>query len=161
MVQIPASGRYRYESKHQIALGAERFPFQYRQKKIQFSEVELFLVFKNAQFQTDYSGGTGSTGTGNQPLKLYLGPPGASNPPSTTLTGSLQVLGGLAHGSIAQPQQPAASAPVWLLSADSTDMANINTNLTIVVSRGGTNYAHLNPDAINDVLMLCHYSVSS
>jgi hypothetical protein len=145
----------------QIGLGNERFPFQYRQKTIQYSEVELFLVFKSAQFQADYSGGSGSTGTGNQQLKLHLGPPAISNSPSAILTSSLSFLGGLAYGYIAQPPQPATSGgspPVWFLSVDSTDIAGINSNLR---NLGSTGEAHLNPAAINDVLMLCHYSVSS
>ncbi|MGP0019099.1 MAG: neuraminidase-like domain-containing protein [Candidatus Sulfotelmatobacter sp.] len=139
-----------------IALGAERFPFQYRQKKIQISEVELLLVFKNAQFQTDYVGGG--------PLVLHLGPPGISSPPSATLTSSLSFLGGLAYGSIAQPPQPkaasAGSPPMWILDADNADITRINPALQNVVSTGGSSYAHLNPDAIGDVFLLCHYSVS-
>jgi hypothetical protein len=134
-----------------IVLGVERFPFQYRKKKIQITEVELFIVFKT-QFQGDYSGGT--------PLVLHLGSPGISNPPSATLTSSPGLLGGLGYGSIAQPPQPAGTPPMWVLSAGSTDIAKIDKTLQNVVSTGGNSYAHLNPDAINEVLLLCHYSIS-
>jgi hypothetical protein len=139
-----------------IGLGVERFPFQYRQKKIQISEVELLLVFKSAQFQTDYVAGG--------PLVLHLGPPDISNPSSATLTSNLAFLGGLAYGSIAQLSQPKAApggaCPVWILAADNSDITAINTALQNVVSTGGSSYAHLNRDAIGDVFMLCHYSVS-
>jgi hypothetical protein len=138
----------------QITLGAERFPFQYRQKKILISEVELFLLFKCAPFQSEYSSGN--------PLVVHLGPPGVATAPSVTLTSSLSFLGGMAYGSIVQPPQPATagsgSPPAWILSANSTDVAN--TNLKSPASVSGTNPAHLNPAAINDILVLCHYSAS-
>jgi hypothetical protein len=138
----------------QIALGIERFPFQYRQKGIHISEVELFLVFKSAQFQTAYT-------LGSKPLVLHLGPSGVSNPPGAILTSSSSASsspfwGSLAYGSITQPQPALSSGSqlVLILDANSSDIQPTG------VSTGGSN-PHLNPDAINDVLMLCHYSVSS
>jgi hypothetical protein len=73
-------------------------------------------------------------------------------------------LGGLPYGSIVQPPTPAATGsgpPVWILSADNVDIAKIDLSLQNVVSIGGSSYAHLDPNEISDVYLLCHYSVSS
>jgi Tc toxin complex TcA C-terminal TcB-binding domain/Neuraminidase-like domain/PA14 domain/Salmonella virulence plasmid 28.1kDa A protein len=138
-----------------IALGQERFPFQYRQMVLEFTEVELFLVFKGPQFQAYYSS------AGSTPLVLHLGPPGVSNPPSATLISNPPLLGGLPYDSIAPPKVAGSGPPAWILSAESTDIAKINVKLQSPVSPGGSSPAHLNPDAISDVYLLCHYSVSS
>jgi len=144
----------------QIALGPERFPFQYRQKKIQISQVELFLLFKNPTFLSEYAGGS--------PLVVHLGPPAAASPTRVGLASNASILGGLGYASTAQPQPPtpsypgaAGSPPMWALGADSGDIEKISSNLYNEVSGGSSNYYHLKPAAINDILLLCHYSVSS
>jgi Tc toxin complex TcA C-terminal TcB-binding domain/Neuraminidase-like domain/PA14 domain/Salmonella virulence plasmid 28.1kDa A protein len=138
-----------------IALGNERFPFQYRKEKFQFTEVELFLVFKGSQFQTDYSSGGSPTA-----LVLHLGTLGISNPPSATLISNPPILGGLPYDSIVPPKAAGSGPPTWILSADNADIAKIHHALQNVVSTGGANYTHLNPNAISDIYLLCHYSVS-
>jgi hypothetical protein len=138
-----------------IVLGNDRFPFQYRRMVMKFTEAELFLVLKGSQFQADYSN------PGSKPLVLHLGSPGVSNPPSVTLMSNTPILAGLPYGSIMQPPKPTATGsgpPVWILSVESTD---IPKNLQSPVSPGGSSPAHLNPDAISDIYLLCHYSVSS
>jgi hypothetical protein len=137
----------------QICVGPERFPFQFRQRKFQFSQVELFLLFKTPQFQQAYVGGA--------QLVLYLGPASSTNPSSARLASNVSILGGLAYGSISQPQQPTGSPLTWVLTTNNTDIQKISTSLQNVVNSGGTNYCHLNPAAIDDILILCHYSVSS
>ena len=150
----------------QITLGPERFPFQYRRMKIQISEVELFLLFRSATFQSEYCGGSTTSAPSSQ-LVLHLGPPSASNPSRASLASAQSFLNGLGYASIAQPQPPAppypgspGSPPLWTLGADSADIQEINSNLYQEVTTGGSNYYHLNPDAINNILLLCHYSVS-
>lgn len=114
----------------QIALGPERFPFQYRNKKFQFGQVELFLLLKDGQ----------SLGS---PLALQLGPPTNPNLSNVTLVSSASFLGGVAYGSIKQLGQPVppsqGSPPSWTLQVDKASKL---------------------PDGIDDILMLCRYSVS-
>ena len=148
----------------QIALGNERFPYQYRGKTITQTQAELVLLFSDPQFLTDYRNGTS--------LSLELGPPNATippsitNPSSVTLTSSTGVLGGAPYGSIAQPKPAGPNAPnSWVLQALETAIAQIDPHLylknTVAASDGTTTtYHHLNPDVIDDILLLCHYSVS-
>ena len=59
-----------------IALGNERFPFQYRGKKIKITQVEIVLVFSDPQFQSNFK----------NPLSLQLGPPSSTGAPSPVVT---------------------------------------------------------------------------
>jgi hypothetical protein len=140
----------------QIALGNERFPYQYWGKTIQISQVELVLLFSNADFSKDYGNGG--------PLVLELGPPDAASPSSAALAPSSAFLNGTAYVSIPQPAKPAPSGPgsppSWILGATVAAIANLDHHLRNPVTSGGTTYYHLNPDAIDDILMLCHFTTT-
>ena len=134
----------------QIALGNERFPYQYRGKKIQISQAELVLLLSDPYNLPNY--------TNN--LILELGPQNATT--SVTLTSSTGFLAsqgdvhGAPYGSIApaQPKPAGPNAPPsWILQP-----VQIDPSLKLQINDVPTNL--LNPDAIDDILLLCHYSVS-
>jgi hypothetical protein len=135
-----------------IGLGNDRFPFQYRGMKINISQVELVMLCSSPALQTAYLSGT--------PLMLQLGPP--STPSNVTLSNTV-ILNGAPYGSTAQ--SPAAPAPTtagappsWTLSASGAAIQTMSPQFLNQVSSGGSTYTHLSPTAIDDILMLCHYS---
>jgi Tc toxin complex TcA C-terminal TcB-binding domain len=122
-----------------IALGNERFPFQYRNKTINISQVEIALIF-----QSSYSSGS---------LSLQLGPPGGT---STNIPLNINPqLGGAGWG-IANPVPPlpsASGAPrSWILTLGTP----IPPSLVAPGIGGGVN--RLNPAAIDDIFLLCTFS---
>jgi hypothetical protein len=78
---------------------------------------------------------------------LELGPP-SGNPASITLTSTATFLNGAAYGPIFQPQ-PAGQPRSWILNASNEAIA--------VTSLQDPATGHLNPDAIEDILLLCDY----
>ena len=138
-----------------IALGNERFPFQYRGKTIKISQAELVLVFSDPQFQLSYQGG--------KPLVLQLGPPGTGAPSPVTMNSNPSLLGGAGYG-LASPAKPAPASPgappTWILQAQGTAVAVIDPSLQNIVTSGGVTYNHLNPLVIDDVFLICRYTAS-
>ncbi len=136
-----------------IMLGNDRFPFQYRGSNIKITQVEMVLLCATPTLQTAYTGGG--------PLVLQLGPPSASAPSSVTLE-SGGILAGAPYGSVTQPAAPAPATPgappSWTLQANGTAIESMNAQFVNPVSSGGTTYYHLKPDAVDDILMICHYS---
>jgi hypothetical protein len=140
----------------QIALTIERFPYQYRGKKITISSVDLFLKFKDLHDPKtfahdgtplgDYAGGTA--------LALSL-QPATGSPANGKLTSAGTFLNGLPFATIPLTQTPPVG---WALIAQSTDIQNIATSLRDAVTTGTTTVYHLNPDVIDDILLVCHYS---
>ncbi len=147
-----------------IALGNERFPFQYRGKKIKITQAEIVVVFCTPQFQSSFA---------KAPFSIQLGPPSAT---STTLTGLTTVsltstqsfLNGAGYGKGA-PAQPVTSGPgsprSWVLLAQWTTAQGIpdSSNLYpiwIPATSGGINY-HLNPAAIDDIFLNCQYTAAT
>jgi Tc toxin complex TcA C-terminal TcB-binding domain len=113
-----------------ITLDPTRFPYQYRNKTIKIATAELVMRFKSADLLKAYS---------NNPFPLGLGPAGLSKPISLDKTG---------YGK-AQPAPPLPTPPQprsWALSVDG--------------AVAGADYNHLNPEAIEDILLLCDYGVS-
>lgn len=154
-----------------IALTIERFPYIYRGKKIQISQVELLLKFKDiydpALFKLDPENPTplgdymkaGAAGA----LSLTVTPPGATGK-GATLSSAPTLLNGVPHASVPQtlsPNPPSLGGlGTWTLGATQADIQKIAASLQNVVTSGGANYAHLNPDVIDDIFLVCHYSAT-
>ena len=152
-----------------LALTKERFPFQFFGKKISVSQVDLLLKFKDTSDTQQFTTGT--------PLGDFVGGPGA--------TGSLNVYVTQAVFSMGQPPQaptqPTAnstqisltSTPVnfngtpyhssklslilgsWWVQVFK-DAAYLGTIPQTLLDANG----HLLPRAIEDILMVCHYSAA-
>ena len=137
-----------------IALGNDRFPFQYRNAKIKIVQVEFTLLCSSPVFQAAYTAGG--------PLVLQVGPPTASTPASVNLASANGLLAGAPYGSISQPTAPAPSgagtSPSWTLQANGTTIEPMAPQFQNKVTSSGTTYYHLNPAAVDDILMICHYS---
>jgi hypothetical protein len=151
-----------------INLTQERFPFQYRGKKIQIYEVDFFLKFRDiydpAKYTTngtplgDYAAGTA--------LTLNLTPPGGIAK-TLQLVSNAAVLSGVPAGSVPQPPPAVPPTPAvlgalgsWTLVAKGTDIANIAASLRTQVTSGTTSNNRIAANAIEDVFMVCRYSLA-
>jgi GH18 family chitinase len=131
-----------------IALGNDRFPFQYRGRTIKITQVELVLLSADQSALSNY-----------QPLALQLIAPSVPPKQSTITLNSGGILAGAPYGSLKQPPPPASSPPSWTLLLDDTTLAGMKAPFVNGVPSGGTTM-HLNPDAIDDILMICTYSAT-
>ena len=143
----------------QLTLTPEKFPFQFRNKSIEIiNQVELFLKLKDEKIPDSRRGRTyleEYVEEGN-PLSITLTPPGATSD-NNALESDSTILGGIPHnmiriGNIAVPVS-------FVLEASEDDIGQIAEELRHRVTIEGATHHRLNPDAIEDIFFLCHYSV--
>jgi hypothetical protein len=144
----------------QIALTIERFPYQYRGRKITVSSVDLFLKFKDLHDPKTYThDGTPLGDYDGNPLKIYLAQPNATLPgQAATLTSTSTLLNGLPFATINVASSSPAGLGSWMLTANNTDIRKIAPSLQNTVTSGGATYYRLKPTVIDDIVMVCHYS---
>jgi hypothetical protein len=155
----------------QIGLGIDRFPYQYRGKKVQISQVEILLKLKDIHDPSIYKlnpdeptplGDYAAGGIGTA-LRLYLSPPVSTGAPtlSTALNSLSSFLGGLPYGSVPFGTGNPPGLGYWLLTAQNADIAKIALSLQNQVTSGGTLYQHLSAAPIDDIVIVCHYTAAS
>jgi hypothetical protein len=136
-----------------ICLTIQRFPYQYRGKKITVSSVDLFLKFKDL-----HDPKTDATPLGDydgNPLKVYLAQPNATLPgQSAMLASTAAFLNGLPFGTINFASASPAGLGNWTLTVNGTDIQKIAPSLRNVTSGGSA----LKPTVIDDLIMVFHYS---
>jgi hypothetical protein len=136
-----------------LKLSKERFPFPYRGRDIQISQVELFLIFKSDEATKLYRDGGAEAA-----LKVLLTPPGetaALGP--LTLTSILAFLNGVPHGLLGVDN---AGLGTWTLVVADGDIEAIAAELRYSVTVNGTEHHRLKAEAIQDLVIVCHYSVT-
>ena len=123
-----------------LGLTPDRFPFQFQSKTITVTQVELFLkVNKDFDYTTA--------------LKLFFQP----TPPVPSDGFALEkdaTLNDLPHGTKTFTSN--ASLGPWTLLAKDSDI--LATSLSLPVNPPTP--ARLNPEAIEDIWILCHYTVT-
>ncbi|HLQ25409.1 MAG TPA: IPT/TIG domain-containing protein [Acidiferrobacterales bacterium] len=145
-----------------LALTKERFPFQYRGKKISISQVDLLLKFKDIYNTQLFKTGTplgdfGSAGV----LNVYLTPsgfgPGQPQAPTQPPPNPI----GLKSTPVNFDGTPYGTGPVspgpgllWL------QVFTTGSYLGSVASTLLDANNHLLPDIIEDIFMVCHYSAA-
>ena len=146
-----------------MMLTNERFPFQYRGKKIAISQVSLFLKFKAVYPYSAQSTSTPLADYGSSQLPVTVTPPGgAAAPPPAILVSSPGVLGGVPSGSVAFSPAAPSSAVVngkpgsWTLTIKPSDIQNLAAGLQRVSPAGGTTF--LNSDVVDDLFFVCVYT---
>ena len=165
--------------KLDLALTPNRFPFQFRGKAITISKVELFLQFKDIKDTQKYKAtntplGKDAVGT---PLGDYAA--GAAlnlnvinlslNPPeqlsvSKPLASVSTELSGTPHAVMDNLSHKIQAGDSWQITTSSEDVAKIQASLrnsVIVTDQQGqpTTLYHLQAEAIDDLIIVCHYSV--
>jgi hypothetical protein len=129
----------------QMDVAMERFPSQFRGKQIKISHAELFLSFKDDAQNKIYKAGTPLTVTLTAGITDTTGP--LSSDP---------LLRDMPHLSV--PLE--ADVPSMLkLSAAETDVAKLAPSLRQSVQLNGSTHIRLNSDQIEDIILVCHYSV--
>ena len=139
-------------------LTAGRFSYQFRGKAISINKVELFLNFKDihdAQIYTHDGTPLGDYAVA-KPLKISLTPPGGTAV-STQLKSNKSLLNGLPHAS-ADLSDQTVGLGAWSIDVQNEDLAGLPSSLR---SDGGASKIYrLKSDAVLDMALVCHYSVS-
>jgi hypothetical protein len=147
----------------QLELTPEQFPFQFRGRTVKIEAVELFMKLKDEGYEEKYRAG--------DDLNLYLGPPGSTTYKSGTMQSVPTSLGGVPYTTT---PVDVSSAPKgfgsWVLEARSNPpitnpdtpgyIAGLHQDLRNDVTVNGTTRHHLKPEAIEDMFVVCHYSVT-
>jgi hypothetical protein len=150
-----------------LDLTRERFPFLFRSKLISITGVEFFLIFRDIYDPDTYKGDKqnptplGDYGKGTAPLTMHLAPPG-SQPvtPDPTLPSNPSSYNGVPHGSVDLANQP-GSLGSWQLEVTDGDIkGKLPDTLQTPVTANGTTHYRLKADVIDDIVAVCHYSVS-
>ncbi len=158
--------------KLDLSITPNRFPFQFRGKAITIGKVEIFLQFKDIKDAEKYKSpntplGKDAVGTplgdyaaGTTPLELNLIPP-KQQAVSKSLNSDVTDFSGTPHAvmKISPPHQ-IKSDDIWQITASSEDVAKIQSSLrwSIKVTEQQTLH-RLQAEAIDDLILVCHYSV--
>ncbi len=137
-----------------LDLSIERFPYLFRGMDIQIDQIDLFLQLKTGTYR-------------GVAIQMYLVPPGwtdpawTSLPPNGTLSvdSTYQIPHALISLDLLQSAQHPAAVP-WQLVVLEQDIRGLPRALKLPsVTADGTTYYRLNPDAIDDIFIVCRYSV--
>jgi hypothetical protein len=73
------------------------------------------------------------------------------------------LLDGVPFGTIPQTPNPTSaigSIGVWMLTAKSRDIQSLPQSLRTQVTSGGNTFYRLNPGAIQDIFIVCHFTTA-
>ena len=136
-----------------LNLTAERFPFLFRGKTLTIRALQVFLKLSDA-FAGSYAGAPGYKGNG-LPLPITLAQAGSSTTFPATLT--LNTVTGLPSAEVLQGKT--ASIGSWSLTVQSADIEKLDPSLRQTMTVNGQTCTYLNPDAFEDLWIVCQYSV--
>jgi hypothetical protein len=140
-----------------LALGAERFPYQFRGKVISVEKVELFLGFKGVFDNQTYTKDGTPLGdyAAAKPVAVNVTPPGGSAV-TVQLRSNKSLLNGLPHGT-ADVSDQTAGLGAWTIDVQSDSIAGLPPSLRI--EGGASKLFRLKSDALSDMTVIFHYSV--
>ncbi|HEV3115356.1 MAG TPA: hypothetical protein VGY99_33150, partial [Candidatus Binataceae bacterium] len=164
-----------------LSLTLDRFPFRFRGRKLAISQCELFLRLRDEYPPSLNSSSTPLSDFGSSALGVALAPPSTSSTSQTPTPwkSNAAVLGGIPYASIAYAGAPlavpalnsanaASPAPpsAWTLTV--SGISSLSPNLIVTINGTDTSgptpvavtAALLNPAAIADIFLVCHYSAS-
>jgi hypothetical protein len=144
-----------------LMLSSERFPYQYRGKKILISQIDVAFKFKDAYPpgaglnshtpEGDFTSSGGQLSAGfNIPGSSSNNPPGASSNPWVPLQSS-QVLNGTPFGKWPNQQGGPGGLGAWTFYIQATGLppSLVDTNNNLI------------PSVVEDIYVVCHYSASN
>ncbi len=148
----------------ELRLTQDRFPFLFRGRTIGIAGADLFLKFKDvtdpAIFKLDNKNPTplGDYKKSGTSLKVDLTLPDAAATPFTLELGSSDsFLNGLPHDS--ENFDPPKGLANWSLEIKEDDIQAIAGSLRYKTAAGGVDHWRLKPDLIDDLFIVCRYSV--
>ncbi len=130
-------------------LTADRFPFQFRSREVHIQRVELFWKLKTDEATKAYR-------EQGAPLTVALTAP-AESPVAGQLTSVPSVLNGMPRAML---EVGDVGLGTWTLTVADGDIARIAALLRRSSTVSGVTRYHLNPDAIDDLLIVCHYALA-
>ena len=145
-----------------LFLTNERFPFQWRGKKITISQVQLFLKFKVVYPPFVSSRSTPLADYDGSQLPVTLTPPSSGNSVTGNLLSTPSFFAGVPYASMSLPAVP-ISAPApgnpapWTLTIQQSDVQGLAPNLQRTPA--GAAGPFINPAVIDDLFFVCQYSV--
>ncbi|MFL5698674.1 MAG: neuraminidase-like domain-containing protein [Ktedonobacteraceae bacterium] len=128
-----------------LALAMERFPFLFRGLQLNIQAMKLFLKLKDGFAYVD-----------GKALAFTFGKDGNPSISSTFKLGGSPI-STLAYAEALQGS--VGSIGKWILTVLGSDAAKLDPTLQRTVTVNGQNFVHLNPDAIEDVWIICQYSL--
>lgn len=144
----PAGPRQRLR----LGLAPERFPYRFRGRAVEVGEMELFLRLRD---DVRYPEGTG--------LRVYLRAPGASldvpageADPQGTFRAD-PALEGIPHATV-DVSATAKGYGDWVAELASDDVQMLPEALRTSVTVDGQTFYRLNPDAVEDLAIVCRYT---
>ena len=141
-----------------LDLTAERFPYQFRGKAISINRVDLFLKFKDIHDTRNYS--QDGTPLGDyvvaKPLVVSLTPAGGTAV-DVQLKSDKSLLNGLPHASADLGDQTVGLG-AWTIDVKNEALAGLPPSLRS--DSGADKIYRLKSDAVADIAVVCHYSVS-
>ncbi|HET8851151.1 MAG TPA: hypothetical protein VFN02_01380, partial [Ktedonobacteraceae bacterium] len=132
-----------------LALSIERFPFLFRGKQLTIHAMQMFLKLNDA-FASNYYGK-------GQPLAFSLAQAGSTTPFTAGFKLEGSPVAGIAYAEPLNGQT--GSIGSWTVTLQNTDIAKLDSALQQVVTVNGQTYTHLNPNAIEDLWIVCQYSL--
>jgi hypothetical protein len=130
-----------------MTLTADRFPFEFRQKSIQIDRIDLFLKLRD---------GVAYPGSGS-PLSLFLRAPEAVSDHTAPLQSVASFLNGTPHA-IVDVSGDGQGFGDWRVETRSGNIGGLAAPLRDTVTIEGVPHHHLQADAVEDILVLCHFS---
>jgi hypothetical protein len=128
-----------------LDLAMERFPFLFRGLQLNIQAMKLFLKLKDGFAYVD-----------GKALAFTFGKDGNPGISSTFKLGGSPI-STLAYAEALQGS--VGSIGKWILTVLGSDAAKLDPTLQRTVTVNGLNFVHLNPDAIEDVWIICQYSL--
>jgi len=153
----------------ELKFGQDRFPLLFRGRTIGINRADIFLKIEDITDAAVFHGtnNTNHTPLGDYkslgPLRVGLIPPAASTTTTPTapiileLSSSDSFLNGLPHG--VTNFEPPRNLGGWSLEIQGDDIANIAESLRYKTTVNGVDYWRLKPDLVEDVFIVCRYSV--
>lgn len=164
-----ASEWYRFlhpaDTKQTLSIGLtmERFPFQLRGKVLQIDAMHLFLKLKEG---LTYKDNQPFAYNDDKPLAFILKREDGTELPPSNFKSKGSPIAGLPYAEPLNPQSDTEPLNAqgekpgqWSLEVKEDDVKKVNALLQQVVTINGQEHVRLNPDAIEDVWIVCQYQV--
>jgi hypothetical protein len=149
-----------------ILLTNERFPFQYRGKKITVSQVQIFLQFKAVYPTLINSASTPLADYGSSSLPFWLAPASVTLTTSNGLLATSSGVLGVPCASVTFVTAAAIYAVAsgklvpWTLTINSSDIQTaLGAAPNLIFTPAGGGGPFLNPEVIDDIFFVCQYAV--
>jgi hypothetical protein len=151
-----------------LELTPERFPFRFRGTTLEVKQVELFMKLRNETDEQKYRDGA--------ELTIFVKAPTLTEYKSEILESDPSTFGGVLHTEklISVSSEVTRSDDAWMFEARSHDIGGfdsdgttprpgggLHADLRTSVKVGEKTLYHLKPDVIEDILVVCHYSVET